>query len=89
MEQDVLGFLNKKIREQHGNRVTIESKWIDADIDSFGTTVVFLEMDDKYGKFSNDWFRSLTYEDWRNLTVAYIIERALDESIIVQSNPAE
>lgn len=89
MEQDVLDFLNSKIREEHGSRVTMESKWSDAEVDSFGTTMVFLEMDERYKKFSNDWFRSLTYEDWKNMTIRYIVERALDESIVVQSSSAE
>lgn len=99
MEQDVLDFLNSKIREEHGSRVTMESKWSDAEVDSFGTTMVFLEMDEKYKKFSNDWFRGV--DNWvdikdangsiikNGITVREIVERALDESIVVQSSSAE
>lgn len=78
--EEVLEFLNSRIREEHGNRVTLDNVWPDAEVDSFGTTVVFLDMDEKYGCFSNTWFRSLTKEQWGMLTIREIVERAVNES---------
>lgn len=77
---EVLDFLNKKIREEHGNRVTMDSKWIDAEVDSFGTTMVFLEMDEKYGCFNNEWFMSMDAIQWKALTIREIVERVMNES---------
>ena len=76
MKNEVLDFLNGRIREEHGNRVNMESKWMDAEVDSFGTTMVFLDMDEKYGGFNGDWLVTLTGET----TIKEIVERALDES---------
>jgi len=94
MEQEVLDFLNTKIREEHGNRVTLESKWMDAGVDSFGTTMVFLDMDEKYGCFPNTWFKTVT--NWSDrvdpntkdilvhgITIREIVEKAINESTII------
>jgi hypothetical protein len=80
--QEVLEFLNKSIREEHGNRVTLESKWMDAEVDSFGTTMVFLEMDEKYGCFPKEWFNT-NQGKWNELTVREIVEKVENESTIV------
>lgn len=87
IEQEVLDFLNTNLREEHGNRVTLDSKWMEAEVDSFGTTVVFLNMDDKYpGKYDHVWFESV--QNWVDyttpdgvempgITIREIVNRAL------------
>lgn len=89
MEQEILDHLNKLIREEHGNRLAIDSKFIDSEVDSFGTTVVFLGMDEKYECFNNEWFFSTQFKDEFNengelvkngITVKEIIERVINES---------
>lgn len=99
MEQEILEFLNSKIREEHGNRITMENLWMDAEVDSFGTTMVFLDMDEKYGGFNNVWFRSV--DNWQStvdengtvlkqgITIKEIVERALDESTKPQIHSSE
>jgi acyl carrier protein len=82
MEGQILEFLNSKIREEHGNRITIDSMWTEADIDSFGTTMVFLDMEEKYGCFPKEWFQSNTGK-WNQLTVREIVERVLDEGTVI------
>jgi hypothetical protein len=79
--EEILLFLNKRIREEHGNRVTIDSLWKDSAVDSFGTTMVFSDMDEQYKCFSNGWFRSIDY--WDTLTIREIVERAMNESTII------
>jgi hypothetical protein len=74
---EVLEFLNKKIREEHGNKVTIESKWTDAGIDSFGSTMVLCDMDAEYGCFDKEWFNTT---DFYTLTIQDIVERVINES---------
>jgi len=83
VEQDILDTLNKAIREEHGTRVNIESLWPDAEVDSFGTNMVFMEMDEKYGCFNNEWFLSRDAIQWRALTVREIVERVMNEGTIV------
>jgi hypothetical protein len=75
----VLEFLNSKIREEHGNRVDIDSKWIDAEVDSFGTTMVFLEMEEKYNCFDKEWFNAHQGK-WETLTIREVVERVMNES---------
>lgn len=73
----ILDFINSKVREEHGNRITIDSMWIDANVDSFGTTMVFLEMDEKYGCFDKDW---LSVTKISELSIKEIVKKVLDES---------
>ena len=76
---EVLEFLNKVIRAEKGNRVTIDSMFKDAELDSFGTVMVLLEMDKKYEylskcKYANigdDIFSNIPYE---TLTILEIVE---------------
>ena len=66
MDEEILETFNKAIRNEHGNRVTLDSLLIDADLDSFGITMVLLEMDDNYkyfhkGSFGEDPFAEIPY----------------------------
>jgi hypothetical protein len=42
--------------------------------------MVFLDMDDKYGGFPNTWFKGMTHEQWGELTIREIVEKAMNES---------
>lgn len=77
MKAEVLAFLNSKIREEHGSTVTILSKWTDANVDSFGSTMVFCDMDEKYECFDRNW---LSEQNWTELTVESIVTRVINES---------
>lgn len=74
---EILDFLNTKIREEHGNRVTLDSKWTDAELDSFGTVMVLADMDNEYECFNREWMASI---DFTTLTVLEVVERAINES---------
>lgn len=89
--EEVLKFLNEKIRDEHGNPVSMESKWTDAEVDSFGTTMVFCDLDDRYGCFDKDWFKEAVckipdvLDEQGNivrhgLMIREIVERAINES---------
>lgn len=80
MESEILEFLNSKIREEHGNRVTIESDWIDTGVDSYGTVMVTAELDNKYECFSKEWYRDV---DWYTLTIKDVVDRIINESKVV------
>jgi len=78
-EQDILDTMNQVIREEKGMRVTINSSLKDANLDSFGYTVLFLELDDKYNIFidvpvGEDPYATI---DWDTITVREVIERCM------------
>lgn len=77
---EILDTLNKLIRDEHGSRVAIDSMWVDAQVDSLGTTLIFLDLDEKYGCFNKEWFNSMTKESWEQLTICDIIERVTNAS---------
>jgi hypothetical protein len=65
--------LNKLIKDEHGNPVTLDNLWSEAGIDSFGTTMVLCDMDGIYGCFDKEWLNAV---DWEILTIRDIVERA-------------
>jgi len=79
MEQGILADINIVIREEKGTRVTLDSTLLDADLDSFGTTVLFLDMDTKYEIFADvpadvDPFKSI---DWNTFTIRELVDKCL------------
>jgi len=78
-ELEILEFINKVIREEKGSRVTIDSMLRDTALDSFGYTVLFLELDDAYEIFADvpegeDPFQKI---EWDTLTIKEVIERCI------------
>lgn len=73
-----LDTLNRFLREEHGNPVTVESTWKDTGVDSFGTTMVFCDMDEKYKCFDKNWLNSV---DWETLTIRDVLGRITNEGI--------
>lgn len=75
MESEILAFINAKIREEHGSTVTIDSAWTDADVDSYGSTMVFFELDEKYGCFDKNW---LSEVKGSTLMVRDLVDRVIN-----------
>lgn len=88
MEEQVLSFLNEKIRDEHGNRVTMDSMWIDADLDSFGTVMVIADMDNEYECFPKEWMQTTTFRSYvdedgvehKGISIREVVEKVLNES---------
>lgn len=80
MQDDILKVINKIIRTEHGATVYIDSTLKDTDLDSYGNNILFLELDEAYGCFDNDWFAST---DFFSLTIKDIVDRIINESKIV------
>ena len=76
---EVLYFINKVIREERGNRVTIDSKLQDANLDSFGVTMLFMNLDNKYSYFTKGKYGDNPFEeiDYKNITIKEIINTCL------------
>ena len=75
MKQEILDFLNKQIVEEHGRRVTMDSKFVDAELDSLGTMIVLATMDAEYNFGSEiadeDFISEL---DIPNLTIRRLVK---------------
>jgi hypothetical protein len=69
---EIIENINSHIRAEHGKSITIDSKLIDSEVDSFGIVVVLLELDTDYGCFGNKWFKKHAIP---SLTILDIIER--------------
>lgn len=78
--EEILVEINKAIREEHGNLVTIDSLFMDSELDSFGINMVFFTLDEKYHCFDGEWFKTMKYDDWKTLTVKDMVTRITDAS---------
>lgn len=79
MREKILETINKIIREEKGNRVTEDSTFLDACLDSFGYAVFFMELDSKYRYFDicgygDDVFSIIPYS---TLTIKEIIDQCI------------
>jgi len=75
----VMGELNKLIRSEAGKRVSIDQRFIESELDSFGITVVLMELDDKYKIFRDipvgkDPFETI---DFKTFTVRQLVSLCL------------
>ena len=68
-------FINKIVREEHGMPMrTEEDKLVDTGCDSFGITMVLLNLDQKYNAFNDEWIKNNPVEEW---TLGSIIDRVI------------
>ena len=75
--EDIVVFLNKTIREEHGMPLVNGSdKLVETGVDSFGTIMVILALEDKYGVYAKDELTTVVVE---GLTLDDIVNRVLDE----------
>jgi len=76
---EVLEFINSKIREEKGNRVTLANILTDANLDSFGVTVLFMELDDKYNYFGDIPIKTDPFAtvDFSNITIKEMVDKCI------------
>ena len=82
MRAEVLAKINKIIREEKGRRVTEENTLRDADLDSFGITMLFVALDEEYQYFTkagygDDVFKVIPYD---TLTISEMIDICVSET---------
>ena len=71
-----LDEINRLIRDEHGKRVKPSDKLVDSEVDSFGLTMVLLELDELYGCFGKEWFKETSIPD---LTIQDMLDRIENE----------
>jgi acyl carrier protein len=86
-EKEVLDFMNTIIEEENGVPITIDSKYSDASIDSFGTVVFFLELDDKFSYFESDeeYREFMNTADFSTLTIKELVQQCILKSTITEN----
>jgi hypothetical protein len=82
METQILETINDVVREEKGKRVDINSTLRDAELDSFGITMLFIQLDDKYQYFTkaglgDDPFSNIEYD---TITIAEIVTTCMLET---------
>ena len=78
MEKEITQFVNKVIRHEHGKAMRDRAdKLVDTGIDSFGITMVILELENEYGILTNE---QLTRIEIKDITLGDIIDMVLDEN---------
>ena len=78
MEEEIIQFVNKLIRQEHGKAMRDRTdKLVDTGIDSFGITMVILELEMEYGILTDE---QLTRIEIKDITLGDIIDMVLDEN---------
>ena len=78
MEKEITQFVNKVIRQEHGKAMRDRAdKLVDTGIDSFGITMVILELEMEYGILTDE---QLTRIEIKDITLGDIIDMVLDEN---------
>ena len=71
MEEEITQFVNKRIRQEHGKAMRDRTdKLVDTGIDSFGITMVILELETEYGILTDE---QLTRIEIKDITLGDII----------------
>lgn len=76
---EVLYEVNRLIRQEKGNRVTLDNKLHEAELDSFGTVTLFLELDQKYHYFGDvlddeDVFKTINFAE---ITIQEVVDKCI------------
>lgn len=76
---EVLDEINLLIRQEKGTRVALGSKLHEAELDSFGTVTLFLELDQKYHYFGDvpdgeDVFKTI---DFAEITIQEVVDKCI------------
>ena len=78
MEEEITQFVNKVIRRKHGKAMRDKTdRLVDTGIDSFGITMVIIELEGKYGILTNEQLARVEIKD---ITLGDIIDMVLDEN---------
>jgi len=71
-EAEIVNTINKILKEEHGNEITIDSLFIESNLDSFGTSMLLLELDGIYGNFPVEWLKEVEIKE---LTIRDFVNR--------------
>ena len=84
---EVLDTINREIRNEKGRRVTEEDTLRDAGLDSFGITMFFCALDDKYSYFAKGGYGKNPFAEiqYDQITIREIIDTCVSENITTEN----
>lgn len=74
---DVLSFINDVIIENQGELSDEDTVIRESGIDSFGYAMFFLDLDDEYDCFPNEYLDDFTPEEANKMTIKHVIDRVM------------
>lgn len=60
-EKELLDFINSSIEDEYGNSISVDDPIAGSGIDSFGVTMVLLEVNQKYPIWNSDEFGDIDF----------------------------
>ena len=75
--EQILEFMNELIINNQGQVSTEDTIVRESGIDSFGFALVFLELDDEYGCFDNEYTNQITDKQAATMTIKDIIDKVV------------
>ena len=75
---EILNYINKVIKKERGKEVTEESMIADSGIDSFSYAILWLSLENKYGKFYNDEIEKIPVSE---IKVGQIIDKVVENVV--------
>ena len=74
-KEDILQYINDALEEEHGAPIGCEDTLISSGVDSFGLTMVLVNIDHKYNIYPKEVFSTLNFAE---VTADDVIERVLN-----------
>jgi len=77
MKQEILDYLNAAIVDEKGNSITMDSMFMDSNLDSLGMMITLVTLDAKYPIFKDipNEMDEIAYLDIPNLTVRELVRK--------------
>lgn len=74
-KEKILEYINTALEEEHGEPIGYENTLISSGVDSFGLTMVLVNIDHKYNIYPKEVFSTLNFAE---VTANDVIERVLN-----------
>lgn len=76
--EEIITFINRVVRAEHGMPMkNDDDKLVETGCDSFGITMILLELDNEYGVYTRDELKNIVIQE---LTLGTIVERVQNET---------
>lgn len=74
--EEILKYINKVVKKEHGKPVTEDSCILDTELDSFSYAIFWLSLENKYGKFYTE--EEVNKLDYSKTSIKTIIDKVID-----------
>lgn len=74
--EEILKYINKVVKKEHGKPVTEDNCILDTELDSFSYAIFWLSLENKYGKFYTE--EEVNKLDYSKTSIKTIIDKVID-----------